>query len=74
MGRVIFPRKPKAEEEIGVTALRPAHGRGRRRLRSKQTGQSAKRGGPAGDETIPQHPLHYAVTSYGKPAGSKRVS
>lgn len=72
MGRIVFPRKPEAEEEIRVPALRPAHGHGRRRLRSEQTGQFTGRGGSASDETFPQYPLHNAMTSYGKPAGSKR--
>lgn len=56
MGGVFFSRKPQTEKEIRVFAFRPSHGRGGRGVRPDETGQSAKRGGPFGYETFPQHP------------------
>ena len=58
MGGLLLQGEPQAAEEVGVATIRPAHGDCRRGLRPDQAGQPARRGGPPGDEEVPQYPHH----------------
>lgn len=62
MGGLLLPGQPQAEEEVGVAALRPPHGGGRRGLPPDQAGQPARRGGAPHHEALAQHLHHRPVT------------
>lgn len=64
VGRLLLQREPKAAQEVGVSALRPAHGRGGRGLRADQTGQPPRRGGASHHEEIAQHPYNHPVAPH----------
>lgn len=62
MGGLLLQRESQAAEEVGVAALRPAHGCSRRGLWPDQTGQPPRRGGVSDHEEIAQHPDYHTVT------------
>lgn len=64
VGGLLLQREPQAAQEVGVTALRPAHGHGGRGLRADQAGQPPRRGGASHHEEITQHPHHHPVTPH----------
>ena len=62
VGGLLLQRESQAAQEVGVSALRPAHGCSRRGVCPDQTGQPPRRGGAAHHEEISQHPGNHTVT------------